>query len=166
MSTDKTPTKKTWRDVGHKTLGNGFPARKLKLKRSNPIFCCGGTVCMWSLEIGSHHETAQWRINREQSQDKGTQALDGDFKRAEPVLSLPAAESILTSTSQFQPNQLAKSQLPALLNDTLFIQSIFFKVSIMHQKHWRFPPTQLCQQCPLLSEFLRHTQGRITQFGT
>ena len=42
MSTDKTPTKKTWRNAGHKTPGNGFPARKLKLMRSNRIFCCGG----------------------------------------------------------------------------------------------------------------------------
>ena len=42
MSTDKTPTKKTWRNAGHKTPENGFPARKLKLTRSNPIFCCGG----------------------------------------------------------------------------------------------------------------------------
>lgn len=76
--------------------------------------------------MGSHRETAQWRINREQSQDKGTGAPDGDLKRAESVLSLPAAESILTSTSQFQPKRLSESQLPALLNDTLFIQSNIF----------------------------------------
>lgn len=117
MSTDKTPNKENMEGRRPQDPGNGFPARKLKLTRSNPIFCCGRTVCM-CLETGSHHETAQWRINREQSQDKGTQALDGDFKRAQSVLSLPAAESILTSTSQFQPNQLSKSQLPALLNDT------------------------------------------------
>lgn len=76
-----------------------FPCQETETHAKQPYFLLWGTVCIWSLETGSHRETAQWRINREQSQNKGTGAPDGDLKRAESVLSLPAAESILTSTS-------------------------------------------------------------------
>lgn len=88
---------------------------------------------------------------------------DGSGQQSRSTLT--AAESILTNVPQFQPTLLFKSQLPALLHGAPRIHSTVFKVSIMHQKHWRFAATQLCQQCSLRSE-LRHVRVRPTQFST
>lgn len=79
MSTDKTPTKKNTEGRRPQDPWKWLPCQETETHEKQPYFLlfAWGTVCMRSLEMGSHCETARWRINREQSQGKVTRARDG-----------------------------------------------------------------------------------------